>query len=148
MAAKLAQEQAQAESTSQSKATRPALGASKPSGIAQLRKTSEANVPAGSDPMNLDDFIVPTSVASPAGLPTPSSTEHTLSSGPSSLQQQQTVPINAKQRAKLQQSAGPAASVPKNNADFHSRFDGIPKRVRKTSIDERRSVSVTIVLAC
>ncbi|KAI5921796.1 hypothetical protein F4810DRAFT_712220 [Camillea tinctor] len=44
--------------------------ANPPSGIAQLRKTSDQNL-SQSDPMNLDDFIFPENVATPAGL-TPS----------------------------------------------------------------------------
>ena len=44
-----------------------ANGINAPSGIAQLRKTSDQNV-LHADPMNLDDFIFPENVATPAGL--------------------------------------------------------------------------------
>lgn len=96
--------------------------------------------------MNLDDFIVPTSVASPAGLPTPSSSENALPTGNMSSQGPP-IPINTKQRSIQQNPNVPAASVPKSAAlAQHVGFDGIPKRVRKTSIDERRSVSFVIVI--
>jgi hypothetical protein len=136
--AKQAQENAQ---QAEEQLVRPQL-TSQPSGIAQLRKTSEANannIP--SDPMNLDDFLVPTSMGSPAGLPTPSSTE---TSGPvhQANIQANGIPINTKQKPNVQTSNVPAASVPKSAGPVqHAGFDGIPKRVRKTSIDERRSVS-------
>lgn len=92
--------------------------------------------------MNLDDFIVPTSVASPAGLPTPSSSENAVPAGNPSLQGN-SIPINTKQKSAPQNPNVPAASVPKHAVlAQHAGFDGVPKRVRKTSIDERRSVSV------
>jgi GATA-binding protein, other eukaryote len=128
----------------QSTRPQPISRISAPSGIAQLRKTSEANLSnVASDPMNLDDFIVPTSIGTPAGLPTPSSTEtagpvHQVSLQPNGI------PINNKQKPNVQTNI-PAASVPKSAIPAqHAGFDGVPKRVRKTSIDERRSVSSSV----
>jgi hypothetical protein len=92
--------------------------------------------------MSLDDFIVPTSVASPAGIPTPSSLDNLAVStdlhNPS-------VPVKPKPTPSVQIPQGvPAASFPKMSLppNRSSEFDYVQKRVRKTSIDERRSVSI------
>lgn len=87
--------------------------------------------------MNLDDFIVPSSVASPAGLVTPAPIDSVdgrrnapLSGVP--------VPTTTK-RSKQYTTATPASSVPGNMAN-RSRggdFDYVQRRVRKTSVDER-----------
>src|SRR5258708_5550491 len=58
---------------------RPSAPSSTPSGIAlQLRKSIDKSFEHEHppDPMNLDDFIVPSSVASPAGIMTPVISEH------------------------------------------------------------------------
>jgi hypothetical protein len=92
--------------------------------------------------MSLDDFIIPTSVASPAGIPTPSS----LDNLPISAElHTHSVPMKPKPTPSVQIPQGlPAASFPKTSLPPNrlSEFDYVQKRVRKTSIDERRSVSI------
>ena len=115
--------------------------AAAPSGIAQLRKSIDVSAEQHGDPMNLDDFIVPNSVASPAGMPTPSSIDNTSSGH---FHQGHAIPINTRTKPQLQIPANaPASSVPKSSHPLNRRgeFDYVPKRVRKTSIDERRGVS-------
>lgn len=112
-----------------------------PSGIAQLRQSVDASAGQTNDPMNLDDFIVPSSVASPAGVPTPASTDNTPSIATT---HNYAIPSKSKPKPKpnvhIPQGL-PASSVPKSSIPPHrsSEFDYVPKRVRKTSIDERRS---------
>lgn len=114
----------------------PAKVPSGPSGIAQqLRKSVDQNAEMQGDAMNLDDFIVPSSVASPAGLVS----EAPLEEFPSIAQSNQ-IPIASKSKTQSQANGGlPAASVPKN-LPIKARsgeFDYVQRRVRKTSIDER-----------
>ncbi|EXJ80302.1 hypothetical protein A1O1_08444 [Capronia coronata CBS 617.96] len=90
-----------------------------------------------SDPMNLDDFIVPSSVASPSGITSPDS------SGQQDQRQEQAggIPIATRKKPQVEIPQGlPAASMPQTSVPIHrsSEFDYVPKRVRKTSIDERR----------
>ena len=94
------------------------------------------------DPMNLDDFIIPTSMASPAGIPTPMSSENTpapiFSHG-------QAIPIDQRSKPHIHiPPTAPAASVPKTSLPNtrNAEFGYVQKRVRKTSNDERRSVSL------
>ncbi|RMZ79014.1 hypothetical protein DV737_g3648, partial [Chaetothyriales sp. CBS 132003] len=110
-----------------------------PSGIAQLRQSIDtATADHANDPMNLDEFIVHTSVASPAGLPTPSSSDPASSGGSNHPQ-----PIPIKTRPNLHllnPSDASHASVPEISipGTRNHEFDYVQKRVRKTSIDERR----------
>lgn len=116
-----------------------------PSGIAQLRSLSQdkqahqdLEAPKA-EPMNLDDFIVPSSVASPAGMPhspsasaddQPSSTNATAPAIPIRKQSQlndQTLHI----------SRASAPSVPPA-VTRDNEFGYVQRHVRKTSIDERR----------
>ncbi|KAK4145320.1 uncharacterized protein C8A04DRAFT_26828 [Dichotomopilus funicola] len=120
--------------------TTRALGtpANVPSGIAQLRQSSD-HAPPSSDPMNLDDFIHNDNVGTPAGLaltPTPETMRqaeersvHSTAAAipiktrkdpaPSSSQQlaPQSVPVAAHQRVQ-------------------DEFGSLPRHPRKTSIDE------------
>ena len=110
-----------------------------PSGIAQLRQSVDASAGQTNDPMNLDDFIVPSSVASPAGILTPASTETMPSIGTT---HECAMPSKSKPKPNVHiPQSLPASSVPKSSIPPHrsSEFDYVPKRVRKTSIDERRS---------
>ncbi|RMZ78638.1 hypothetical protein DV738_g3803, partial [Chaetothyriales sp. CBS 135597] len=110
-----------------------------PSGIAQLRQSVDAaSADQAHDPMNLDDFIVHTSVASPTALPTPSPSVAATSAASSHPQ-----PIPIKNRSNphlLHPTDTFHASVPEISAPTsrNHEFDYVQKRVRKTSIDERR----------
>lgn len=85
--------------------------------------------------MNLDDFIQPNSVASPTvSAPTIASENTNPASG---------IAINLKGKQQRQTASGqPAASMPHKSYAALNRlngeFDYVQKRVRKTSIDDRR----------
>ncbi|KAH4003556.1 hypothetical protein HBH64_116620 [Parastagonospora nodorum] len=119
-----------------------------PSGIAQqLRKSSEqqAQVPhahshaqsqAHSDTMNLDDFIFPSSVGSPAGLsPEPSND----TPGPFHATAP-AIPIRKPNQGSDQDISLARASAPSVPPliNRENEFAYVPRHVRKTSIDERR----------
>ncbi|KAK2746288.1 hypothetical protein FQN55_005716 [Onygenales sp. PD_40] len=108
-----------------------------PSGIARLRQSiDQSTALAESDPMNLDDFIVPSSIGSPSGLsPSPpaeaAGSNHAVASA---------IPIKAR---KDQQAPGPdnmmPASFPHPPQEHrrNNEFGYVQRRVRKTSVDER-----------
>ncbi|KAI4113975.1 MAG: hypothetical protein LQ345_005155 [Seirophora villosa] len=113
------------------------------SGIAQLRQSQDLTNPPDSDqdpdpdPMNLDDFIAPNSVASPAGIATPSPpTEHATAS---SSAVSTAIPI--KTRKELDPATHPnfAPSAPSHDRSRPSEFGYVQRRVRKTSIDETKN---------
>ena len=84
--------------------------------------------------MNIDDLIVPTSISSPAGISRSPSTD------PSRGPQAQSVLI--KKRVELEDldlrpSRASAPSHPPLNNMRNSDFGDIPRRLRKTSVDER-----------
>ena len=117
-----------------------------PSGIAQLRKASDNQLhtlnsqpPAlvqNNDTMNLDDFILPTSIGTPAGLsPSPSGEKMANSAtGPTAI------PIRRHANPNDQELHISRASMPvhHNNARNEAEFGYVQRHVRKTSIDERR----------
>lgn len=110
---------------------------SAPSGIAQLRKSIDLSAEQNADPMNLDDFLVPTSIASPAGISPAPMPDLSASQNPHSA-----VPLNMREKPHINIPTGmPASSVPKSSIPTMrggGEFDYVQKRVRKTSIDERR----------
>lgn len=99
------------------------------------KSIDDADGPAP-DPMNLDDFIMPSSIASPAAL-TPPVTE----SSARQANKTSALPIKAKKDAQQSTpSTVTPGSVPQPMT-WWSRtreFDYVEKRVRKTSVDERR----------
>lgn len=110
---------------------------STPSGIAQLRKSIDHSNEQASDPMNLDDFIVSNSIASPAGM-TPSLDERSSAAehGRASV-----MPIQSRKAPHYQSTETlPVSSVPPPStiSDQSGEFDYVRRRVRKTSIDEGR----------
>jgi len=109
-----------------------------PSGIAQLRKTSEQLLPQ-SEPMNLDDFINGDSVGTPSGLaltPTPEAPRigdeskaaavHTTASA---------IPIKPR-REPAQNRIPQSVPVTVHHQRLPDEFGYIPRHQRKTSIDE------------
>lgn len=119
---------------------------SAPSGIAQqLRKSqdqqAQVHQPA-QDAMNLDDFIFPSSVGSPAGLSPPGSNEDAapfIATAPA-------IPIRKPHLASdhnLSLARASAPSVPPAISK-EDEFGYVPRHVRKTSIDERR-VSLALI---
>lgn len=121
---------------------------SAPSGIAQqLRKSSEQHqhvqVPPPqeqhTDTMNLDDFIFPSSVGSPAGLsPEPSND----TPGPFNATAP-SIPIRKPNLASDHNLSLARASAPSVPPAIHreNEFGYVARHVRKTSIDERRVCS-------
>lgn len=85
--------------------------------------------------MNIDDFIMPSSIASPAGFSEDSSVGEQVESRSHAVAN--AIPIK-KQSAT--NTSHPAASVPHPpmNPNRMHEFDYVPRHVRKTSIDDRR----------
>ncbi|TWU76989.1 hypothetical protein ED733_007441 [Metarhizium rileyi] len=107
-----------------------------PSGIAQLRKTSEFNAAPGADAMNLDDFIYPEHVATPSGLmsPPPAPRHDDASPGRPSVSG---IPI--KSRKDPASTHFVPQSVPLHQPTGNNEFNYVQRHHRKTSIDERRN---------
>ena len=124
------------------RANRPIPPQNAPSGIAQLRQSSDQTIRTADDHMNLDDFIVPSSIGTPAGIsPAPSSSTADFESPAATTAG--AIPINKRQQQiqneELHISRASAPSVPPfEQGRNHSEFDYVPRHVRKTSIDERR----------
>ena len=114
-------------------------GLNAPSGIAQLRKSSEQASKNKDEHMNLDDFIVPSSIGTPAGVsPDPSAS---AMDGDTSSQPLSAIPIKLQQRIQSEEYsiAASAPSVPiLDQSRANQEFAYVPRHVRKTSIDERR----------
>ncbi|KAK1145858.1 Sodium- and chloride-dependent GABA transporter 1 [Aspergillus melleus] len=119
-----------------------------PSGIAQLRISDRApaNLPSSTatdfatdfapdpatDPMNLDDFIVP--FESPSDHPSPNVTTKTSQSTSSAA-----IPIKSRKDEVAESTPVPASfHHPAQDQRKNSEFGYVPRRVRKTSIDERQ----------
>ncbi|KAF2268171.1 hypothetical protein CC78DRAFT_15643 [Lojkania enalia] len=108
-----------------------------PSGIAQLRKSVDQQAQAQhSDAMNLDDFIFPSSVGSPAGLSPPPSNEMRAPSHATAP----AIPIRKPNQAQDQNSHLARASAPPVPPLItrENEFGYVQRHIRKTSIDERR----------
>ncbi|KAK4154837.1 hypothetical protein C8A00DRAFT_14067 [Chaetomidium leptoderma] len=117
----------------------PSASATGPSGIAQLRKSSE-DAPLQSDPMNLDDFINnDDGVGTPAGLAltlTPETmrlpeersahTAHTTTTA---------IPIKSRKEPSQQHLAPQSVPVAAHQR-VQDEFGYLPRHPRKTSIDE------------
>ncbi|WEW61392.1 Sodium- and chloride-dependent GABA transporter 1 [Emydomyces testavorans] len=108
-----------------------------PSQISPHRQFILQPVPqAESDPMNLDDFVVNYSTSSPAGLsPSPSMEQPVRNHAVASA-----IPIKAKEQVGSHAGIIMPASLPYPPQDDRrsTEFDYIPRRVRKTSVDERK----------
>ncbi|KAH0846577.1 hypothetical protein AYO21_11867 [Fonsecaea monophora] len=141
MAMNLRRREQQQAAAKQAQFKSPTPPSSGPSGIAQqLRKSVDksAEFEQTADPMNLDDFIVPSSVASPAGITSPAPSETV---GRSMMAQAPPIPIASRNKPQVQIPKNlPPSSMPQTSIPTHrtSEFEYVKKRVRKTSIDERR----------
>lgn len=113
---------------------------SAPSGIAQLRKTSDQTptIPENPDAMNLDDFIFADNISTPAGLgnsPSPELSKKEAEKSSNAVAS--AIPI--KMRKESSQFAIPqSVPVPHHNPRNNEEFNYVQRHVRKTSIDERR----------
>lgn len=114
----------------------PLKPAARTSGLTQqIRNSVDQGRELQNDAMNLDDFIVPTSMASPAGLTSEAPMEDSM--------ELTGIPINKRAKTPTQAANMPPASMPKNAIarNRNGEFDYVQRRVRKTSIDDR-SVSL------
>lgn len=108
---------------------------SAPSGIAQLRKSSDQNNDQ-SDPMNLDEFIFADNISTPAGFsPSPELKEKAVPKPSNTVVS--AIPIN------LRKESTPISipqSVPTQQHGFRNsdEFGYVQRHYRKTSIDDRR----------
>ncbi|KAL4786012.1 nitrogen regulatory protein area N terminus-domain-containing protein [Aspergillus varians] len=106
------------------------------SGIAQLRlsdRSSDTPTTAAdtlSDPMNLDDFIIPFSPSDNPSPPTTRTSEATSAA----------IPIKSRRDQPASDATPVPASFPHPHQDQrrNSEFGYVPRRVRKTSVDERQ----------
>lgn len=110
---------------------------SAPSGIAQLRKSSDINN-NHSDPMNLEEFIFSDNISTPAGMsPSPELKKDKDVAPKASNAVASAIPI------KMRKESAPISipqSVPAQQQSVrnHDEFSYIQRHIRKTSIDERR----------
>lgn len=104
---------------------------SAPSGIAKLRESVDHSNTPDPDAMNIDDFIFPASIASPADIspPSPSPLSNVNASG---------IPIKTKKDVQHQQHPEFPPSAPTQDRVRDREFDYVQRRVRKTSIDETK----------
>nr|CAA07052.1 nitrogen response regulator [Metarhizium anisopliae] len=107
-----------------------------PSGIAQLRKTSEINAAAGADAMNLDDFIYSENVATPSGLMSPPPAPRRDDASPGATPASG-IPIKSRKGSSSNHFV--PQSVPQYQRTGNNEFNYIQRHHRKTSIDERRN---------
>ncbi|KAM0533268.1 hypothetical protein ACHAPP_006096 [Verticillium nonalfalfae] len=122
-----------------------------PSGIAQLRKTSEQNL-NNPEPMNLDDFIFSENMATPVDFsspqlqppppPPPRHSHESRSAAPGQPHSLLTSAINIKSRkdaAAHQQFVPQSVPFPPHHQRAQDEFNYVPRHTRKTSIDDRRT---------
>ncbi|EGX95327.1 Nitrogen regulatory protein areA [Cordyceps militaris CM01] len=111
---------------------------SRANGIAQLRKSSQANaVPThNSDQMNIDEFIFPEQTGSPSVFGSPQMSSSISAAQPSGI------PIHQQPRGDGLGTAFVPQSVPDAphlQQRDNSEFNYVQRRVRKTSIDDRQT---------
>jgi GATA-binding protein len=94
-----------------------------------------------SDPMNLDDFIVAENMSTPAGIAGSPSPDLTKQGEERPLRRHITaIPIKHRQ-ASLPHFIPQSVPVPAHAPSAQNEFGYITRRHRKTSIDDRRTVS-------
>lgn len=118
----------------------PTITTIAPSGIAQLRKSvdkQQEKPTTVAEQMNLDDFIFPSSVASPAGLSPSPAADGSSSSAHATAP---AIPIRRHSQMNDQELHPIRASAPSVPPAIqnHNEFGYVQRHVRKTSIDERR----------
>lgn len=111
-------------------------------GISQLRKSvdqSATSTASAADPMNLDDFLIPSSIGSPAGIPT-SPAEQASTSG-NTVASAIPIKVRKDQQAASHGNIAPASFPhPPQDQRRNNEFGYVQRRVRKTSVDERKVV--------
>lgn len=106
-----------------------------PSGIAQLRESIDQSGGPQSDPMNIDDFVFPSSGTSSTDLSPSPSADLTA---PSAHAVASAIPIKTKKEVQDPGHANFPPSAPPQERMRNHEFDYVQRRVRKTSIDETR----------
>lgn len=110
-----------------------------PSGIAQLRKSTDQNTVDTSDAMNLDDYILSDSISTPTGIatsPSPELTKKEIDRSSNSIAS--AIPIKMRKESTQQFSVPQSVPVPHHAPRSNEEFNYVQRHVRKTSIDERR----------
>ncbi|KAL8949612.1 MAG: hypothetical protein Q9222_004297 [Ikaeria aurantiellina] len=103
---------------------------------ARLRQSQDSTNNPDSESMNLDDYIFPNSVASPAGVPSPPHPMHhdlTPTNAVASA-----IPIKVRKESEQTLQPDFIPSAPSQDRSRSREFDYVQRRVRKTSIDETR----------
>ncbi|KAI9163414.1 Nitrogen regulatory protein areA [Paramyrothecium foliicola] len=113
----------------QNRHLRPAHNA--PSGIAQLRKTSEQNL-NNVDAMNIDDFIFSDNVATPVGIASPQALPKNIAD----KSMNGAIPIKSRKES-TNMFVPQSVPVPPQHQASRNEFNYINRHHRKTSIDER-----------
>jgi GATA-binding protein len=111
---------------------------SAPSGIAQLRKTSDLNVESN-DAMNLDDYIFSDNISTPSGLgmsPSPELSKKEMEKSSNAVAS--AIPIKMRKESSAQFPVPQSVPVPHHNPRVNDEFNYVQRHVRKTSIDEGR----------
>ncbi|KAL8741349.1 MAG: hypothetical protein Q9190_006033 [Brigantiaea leucoxantha] len=103
-----------------------------PSGISKLRQSLDLPNSLDPDSMTIDDLIVPSSVASPAGVSPLPSIEKASNATASAI------PIKARKDSQ-DHVTNFIPSAPSQDRARHHEFDYVQRRARKTSIDETKS---------
>ncbi len=125
-----------------------------PSGIAQLRKTSDLNLGHQSDPMNLDDFIFPENVVPAATLSSTHSPDTTVQQQKQRRRNSErlvhtttagAIPIKSRKNVSPSQPLIPQSVPVAPHQRHQDEFGYVTRHHRKTSIDERR-VSIFALL--
>ena len=114
---------------------------SAPSGIARLRKSLDETNNAQDDPMNIDDYIFPGSIASPTGMSPSPPSERTPAP---STAMASAIPIKTKKDVPEPSHPDFPPSAPPQDRSRSNEFGYVQRRVRKTSIDETRVRKVHI----
>jgi GATA-binding protein len=110
---------------------------SSPSGIAQLRKSSEHNMPQP-DAMNLDDFIFSDNSASPGNFTSPHGDK--MADDRTSNPMASAIPIKSRKELSHQTFVPQSVPVqPLHQATQGHEFNYVNRNLRKTSIDDRRT---------
>lgn len=115
-----------------------------PSGIAQLRKSSDqtptnAQQTEHPDAMNLDDFIFADNISTPAGIgisPSPELSKKEPEKSSNAVAS--AIPIKMRKESTAQFAVPQSVPVPHHNPRSNEEFNYVQRHVRKTSIDERR----------
>ncbi|KAF7898567.1 hypothetical protein EAF00_005013 [Botryotinia globosa] len=111
-----------------------------PSGIAQLRKSTDQNTVDTSDAMNLDDYILSDSISTPTGIatsPSPELTKKEIDRSSNSIAS--AIPIKMRKESTQHFAVPQSVPVPHHAPRSNEEFNYVQRNVRKTSIDERRA---------